>query len=247
MDASMWAWNRDDPAEDGPRIALVVTDHEDQATLAGLPVDVLELRVDRFRDQTLERIKQTVQRRRQLGLPLIVTVRNDPAEGGTTGINDATKLAIFELAAPLVDLIDIEWSSPIRHRVVKRFRGSGVAILMSRHDFGGTPGREELETIYAACREAGADLVKIAAHANALDDFFRLLNFTLDHRRDRLITISMGALGALSRLVFPAAGSLLTYTFLDQPAAPGQVPLTDLVADCRRYYPNWNKAGANHT
>lgn len=243
----MWGWNREDWNEDGPRIALVVTDREDPEVLAALPVDVLELRVDRCRDQSLGQIEQTVQRRRHLGFPLILTVRNDPAEGGTTGIDDATKLAIFELATPLVNVIDIEWSSPIRDRVVERFRGSGVEILMSRHDFGGTPGREELETIYAACREAGADLVKIAAHANALDDFFRLLNFTLDHRRDRLITISMGPLGALSRLVFPAAGSLLTYTFLDQPAAPGQVPLTDLVADCRRYYPNWNKAGANRT
>jgi len=49
------------------------------------------------------------------------------------------------------------------------------------------------------------------------------------------VVIAMGALGSISRLTFPLAGSLLTYTSLSP--FDGQIPLDVLVAHLRLYYP----------
>lgn len=219
------------------RIALVVTDREPDDAIRALPVGALELRIDRFRDQTPTAIERTLHRRKELGLPLIVTVRNDPAEGGVAGIDEDRKEEIFRLSAPVASLFDIELSSPRRDRLIRLAKEARVSVIVSHHDFEKTPEAAELERIASACREAGADIVKIAAHAASMDDLFRMLDFTRGHRNEPIITISMGPCGGLSRLLFPAAGSLYSYTFLDQPSAPGQIPAPQLVDDFRRYCP----------
>jgi 3-dehydroquinate dehydratase-1 len=84
---------------------------------------------------------------------------------------------------------------------------------------------------------ARADIVKIAAKANSFDDVMTMLAFTHHHRGDRLITMSLGPWGTLSRLVLPAAGSLYTYTFLNKPTASGQVDVKTLKSHLKVYYP----------
>jgi 3-dehydroquinate dehydratase-1 len=47
----------------------------------------------------------------------------------------------------------------------------------------------------------------------------------------------MGEAGTLSRVFFPAAGSLLTYGHVGRPTAPGQLGRAELSALVRRFYP----------
>ena len=47
----------------------------------------------------------------------------------------------------------------------------------------------------------------------------------------------MGEHGVVSRVFFPLFGSLLTYGFVAQSGAPGQLPLEELYAELRRYSP----------
>ena len=82
-----------------------------------------------------------------------------------------------------------------------------------------------------------ADIVKIAAKANSFDDVMAMLNFTYRHRKDNLITMSLGPWGALSRLILPAVGSQYTYTFLHKPTAPGPVDVVTLKSHLKVYYP----------
>jgi len=63
------------------------------------------------------------------------------------------------------------------------------------------------------------------------------LDFTYRHRKHPLITMSIGPIGAVSRLVLPAAGSLYTYTFLHKPTASGQVDVKTLKSHLKVYYP----------
>jgi len=49
--------------------------------------------------------------------------------------------------------------------------------------------------------------------------------------------MAMGPVGALSRLFYPAAGSLLTYSSVGEPTAPGQIPLRELALLLTRFYP----------
>ncbi len=81
----------------------------------------------------------------------------------------------------------------------------------------------------------GAHIVKIATLAKTAHDVQRLLQVTLAQRGQPLVTIAMGRVGSVSRLAFPLAGSLLTYTSLRP--AHGQIPLTRLIADLQFYYP----------
>jgi 3-dehydroquinate dehydratase-1 len=66
-----------------------------------------------------------------------------------------------------------------------------------------------------------------------------LASLTLSNRSIGVITIGMGAHGALSRVLFPALGSLMTYTFIGVPTAPGQLELEDTCRLLRTFYPNY--------
>ena len=66
------------------------------------------------------------------------------------------------------------------------------------------------------------------------------MRFTIDNKSKNIITISLGDIGSISRLVFPALGSLITYAYLNKPSGPGQRPLDELCEHLRTYYPRYN-------
>ena len=87
---------------------------------------------------------------------------------------------------------------------------------------------------------AGADIVKIATHVSSRDELQVLSKFclnTLDHPH---VVIGMGGLGLLTRIAFPALGSLMTFGFIGKPTAPGQIPFDELLGQMRLLYPDFN-------
>src|SRR5437762_64106 len=84
----------------------------------------------------------------------------------------------------------------------------------------------------------GADLTKLVTHARNLGDLRVLLEVTLVARARGIVTLATGPAGPLSRVVLPAAGSLLTYGHVGRPTAPsGQLPIAELAALLRRLLP----------
>src|SRR5439155_1524948 len=76
-----------------------------------------------------------------------------------------------------------------------------------------------------------ADLTKLVAHAADLGDLRVLLQVTLAARTRGIVTLATGPAGPLSRVVLPAAGSLLAYGHAGRPTAPsGQLPVAELAA-----------------
>jgi 3-dehydroquinate dehydratase-1 len=224
-----------------PRVAVVITDKESNKNIQSLCVDVLEVRVDKFQSCDIDHIKGNILKRKKIGVPLILTIRNAKEEGGISHISDSVKLRIFESAAPLVDAIDIELNSLIISKVIKLAKKNKNLIIVSSHNFKDTPRDAELEKIFKNARKKGADIVKIATKANSLDDVNRLMQFTARHKKHHVITMSLGNIGSISRLTFPSAGSLLTYSYVGQPSAPGQIPLDVLQKHLRLYYPEYNQ------
>ena len=111
-----------------------------------------------------------------------------------------------------------------------------VKVIVSSHHLQGMP--QDLESIFKRSLSTRADIVKIAAKANSFDDVMAMLAFTHRHRKANLITMSLGHLGAISRLVMPAVGSLYTYTFFNKPKASGQVDIMTLKSHMKIYYPS---------
>ena len=96
-------------------------------------------------------------------------------------------------------------------------------------------GEADLQALVAA---GGADLTKLVTHARNLGDLRVLLEVTLAARARGIVTLATGAAGPLSRVVLPAAGSLLTYGYVGHPTTPsGQLPATELAALLRRLLP----------
>ena len=85
-----------------------------------------------------------------------------------------------------------------------------------------------LEQIY----ESGADVVKLAVMPQNTKDVLHLLSetnaFHENHPDRALITMSMGAQGAISRVAGEFFGSCVTFGAGEQASAPGQLPMTDL-------------------
>jgi len=113
-------------------------------------------------------------------------------------------------------------------------RKLGKKVIVSSHYLNSTP--RNLGPILKKSLSTRADIVKIAAKANTFDDVMTMMSFTHQHRKHDLITMSLGPLGAISRLVLPAAGSKYTYTFLNKPTASGQVDVVTLKSHLKIYY-----------
>jgi 3-dehydroquinate dehydratase-1 len=220
-----------------PRVVLAV-DGDRPAVLrrarrAG--VDLLEARVDQFHRRDAAAVARQIARLKRYGLPLIGTVRSR-LEGGASALSDAQRLQLYARLIPLVDAVDVDLRAlSLTHAVIRAARKARTTVILSYHNLHTTPPTSVLERIVQRARHLGADVIKIAAMARGEDDVVRLLEFTLAHRRQRLVAVAMGAPGSVSRLIFPLAGSLLTYTHYTP--SYGQLPLRELVTFFRRYSP----------
>jgi len=218
-----------------PRIAVAITDADLSTAEAWLPLaDVVELRLDLCAGRDPTSAIETAQRAQALGKPLLATVRSH-AEGGTGGLDDADRHALYEAVVPYADALDIELASPLCDTVVALARRHGKLAIASSHDFERTPPSATLAARLADGARR-ADVVKIAATAGEPNDLGRLVDLLRQPGGPRIV-IAMGAHGTASRLFFPLLGSLLTYSFAGAPTAPGQIALAELYDALRLYSP----------
>ena len=163
---------------------------------------------------------------------LLVTFRTK-AEGGEAALTPQQYASFCEAvcASGCADLLDIEFFTagadlPL---LVEQAHTAGVPVVCSSHDFAKTPPRAELVERMVQMQQAGADLPKLAVMPQSRIDVLELLAATAEmaehHPETPVITMSMGALGAVSRLAGEAFGSAMTFANPGQASAPGQVSL----------------------
>ena len=169
--------------------------------------------------------------------PLLATIRHAGEGGGWRG-DEPARLAAYQAVLPLVHAVDVELESgEITGAVVDAARAAGRVTIGSFHDFAATPESSRLEAIHARGRAVGVDIVKVAARCNSAADLRRLARFTLDHEHEGVIVVGMGGHGLASRIFFPLLGSLVTYTFLGAPSAPGQLNCADTLKYLGVFHP----------
>ncbi len=230
-----------------PRVVLgVVEESPVVAQAAGEGVDILELRVDLFEGElTPSSVVNEVKVLKRHEMPLIGTIRGKGEVRGKATLSDAERAELYQNISPLVDAVDVDLTAAFLKPVIAIARRNKNTVILSHHDFYGTPSESRLEQIVSKAAALGANIIKIAVLAKNESDVVRLFQFTVAHRQKNLVTIAMGNIGSISRLVFPLAGSLMTYTSVSP--SDGQIEAKRLIEDLRLYYPRYNEAVINRT
>jgi 3-dehydroquinate dehydratase-1 len=215
------------------RIGSLALDRSIVASLGKYPVnsaagakklgaDILELRIDLLDSnarQALLDVKKT-------GIPVIITNRMREEGGAWAGSEDERIQTLVSLL-PLADAVDIELCAEKRDYVVEKTRGAGKTVIISTHDFKKTPETRVMTGMLKESFEAGADIAKLAVMPNSLEDVLHLLEVTL-HAKGAVCTIAMGEIGRHSRIVAPVYGSVMTYGYVENAIAPGQLRVDEL-------------------
>jgi 3-dehydroquinate dehydratase-1 len=181
-----------------------------------LRLDAIELRLDTF---------DSVPDPGALRVPVIATVRS-PKEGGKNNLNARERASRYLALLDRVDAIDIELASRAEMKsVLDAARRAGRRIILSFHDFKGTP--SGLRALQRKASAAGADVFKIAVTPRTAADFTALLEL-LDNPPLPTSVMGMGPMGRASRLAAIACGSVLNYGWIERPNAAGQWSAVEL-------------------
>ena len=193
-------------------------------------VDVIEIRLDGLRDP---RIATCI-----ASLPQPVLVTNRPTwEGGQFTGSEEERIDLLcqalQWGARYVD-IELLAAPDLRARVQREAQRLGAQVIISNHDFQGTPNAAQLRATLQQMIDSGADIGKIVTTAASPEDALRILALQEEAMAARfpLSAFAMGAHGAISRLATLYLGGFMTYAALspEQATAPGQITVQNLHA-----------------
>jgi 3-dehydroquinate dehydratase-1 len=201
-------------------VAVLGKDAEKDVQAAG-EADMIELRLDLLGPgDPLQTIKAV---RKAIAKPIIATARLR-TEGGMFQGSERERIDLLTKAAYYADYVDVELLADQRDNAIARMM---KPVIVSYHDFQGMPDESQLTGIYDEMKKTKAAIAKIAVTPKSLHDNLRILQFLLDADMP-LCMIAMGRMGRHMRVVAPLYGSALTYGFVTQSTAPGQMSLDEL-------------------
>lgn len=203
--------------------------------------DVLDLDVDKYRDADLIEWradylpKEDILRvapavfEKFVGREVIFTLRTIK-EGGRLDLSDQDYADLLKEINHLYepDYLDFEYYS---HQSVFDQMLDCSNLVLSYHNFEETP--ENLMEILSELTALGPKMVKLAVMPKREQDVLDLMNFTRGFKvlnpEQEFATMSMGKLGRITRLSSLLTGSSWTFACLDEPSAPGQIMLKDMI------------------
>lgn len=203
---------------------------QEAADVAAKQPDLLEWRVDFF--EGLADAKAVAAALESIhaasgGLALLFTRRSSKEGGEPIAASEDQVLSAYAAAcgSGRVALVDFEMGNDPAHvrRVREQSLAHGVKLVLSFHDFAGTPEAAVLDEKFALAQELGADVAKVAVMPRSMDDVLRLLAATLrasQSLRIPVVSMSMGGPGALTRLCGAQFGSAMTSPSAAPPPPP---------------------------
>lgn len=124
--------------------------------------------------------------------------------------------------------IEVETAEELGPSAFAELRDAGAGVIVSWHDFAGTPA---LGPVFERIAKHASDFVKIVPTAQSLRDSLRLLDLLESHSSGgNLIAMAMGMPGVLTRVLGPRFGSTFTFAAPDtgEGTAPGQMTASTL-------------------
>lgn len=219
-----------------PKICIPITAKDPEElkvqirAILGSPCDMVEWRADFYTELGTITEALGILRGAMPDMPLLFTFRTKE-EGGERSISmeEYERLNEYAAASGMVDFVDLEYNrgEARMRRLTEAVHQQGVLVIGSFHDFAKTPKKEKLVEILCAMQTVGADIVKAAVMPQSEEDVMELLEASLLMKKqyaDRpFITMSMGRLGAVSRLAGGLTGSSVTFATAGKASAPGQM------------------------
>jgi 3-dehydroquinate dehydratase-1 len=212
----------------GPLLVGVADSPQALARAAALeplrrPFDLVEARLDLYPAQSIDGCEDACRGLERSGTPVLVTLRT-AAQGGRWVAADGERLPRFRAALAVASWVDVEDDAGIVDRIAAlvRERGGGQMVV-SHHDFSGTPPLDALLALVDACHRAAPGAVAKLATAVRSDQDRQALRALAEARREKTAVIGMGVDDGALRVELAAAGSLLAYGALGAPTAPGQM------------------------
>ena len=158
------------------------------------------------------------------------------ANGGKFSGTVAAELEILSKAAAagfhIVD-VELESAEAMKKGELQKLRETGVALIISHHDFSAT---KDLEGIYKRIVPFQPDFIKIVPTAKSLVDNVTLMRF-IERMEDHsnIIGICMGDAGIISRVLGLRAGSAFTFAAatVGEETGPGQIAARTLIETYR--------------
>lgn len=235
-----------------PKICVPVTGTTEQEILEQTKQavekqpDLLEWRADFYcHVEEREKVAELAGKMRTIlrQIPMIFTVRT-AQEGGNCRISTKDYVNILKAAAesPEIDLVDVELYKDFSQmeKLTAELQKKGKKVIASNHHFQETPAQEKMENILDQMEAAGADIRKLAVMPQDSEDVLKLLAATVWANKNGeapVITMSMGSLGAVSRVCGQVFGSAVTFGTVGAASAPGQLELEELRSILERLQP----------
>ncbi len=207
---------------------------EVQLTKARSLVNLVELRLDLFDEWSFDYLKSLQQ---AFALDMIFTLRSQAQGGRFKGSTKQQLALLVELAALQPTYLDVEY--PVSKAVIKKLTGSfpDVKLILSHHNLIETP--LDLNELAQKMQQIPAYFYKIAVMALSTLDALHLINWHLSTCaspfKNRMIMISLGLEGQVTRILAPIIGSPLTYgTVEEEELLSGMLSITQL-KQCYRH------------
>ncbi|MDU5511850.1 type I 3-dehydroquinate dehydratase [Enterococcus gilvus] len=221
-----------------PMVGNTVEELEKEAELIHtLDCDLVEWRIDFFEQvsnfQAVASLSHNL--KAILEKPLLITFRTKN-EGGVFDLSESDYFELYKtiISNGNLNLLDVELFMPEKqvNELIDLAHKNEIKIIMCNHDFQKTPEKEEIIHRLRSMQDKGADICKIAVMPTASEDVLTLLDATREmyetYAQVPLITMSMGALGMISRVSGQVFGSAATFGSATTASAPGQVPVVEL-------------------
>jgi len=192
--------------------------------------DVVELRIDFIRNVNLTKLLSAKKGK------VIVTARKKDEGGNFEGDEEKRFFLLSKAVILRADFIDIELSTDetFTKKLLGDIRkhGDQTNLIVSHHDFNGTPSESKLQNIFNECVGRGAHIVKIVTFANSAEDNLKILKLISYAKKTnrKIIALCMGEKGKISRIMAPYFGSYLSFASLEKGAesAPGQLTVEEM-------------------
>lgn len=199
-------------------------------------VHMVEWRLDQFEDRlSREELKEllTILRASLKEKLLLVTIRTKK-EGGAFDADMTTYVEryFWVVQTQLADLIDVEYQvgRSIYESLIDTAHANGCKVILSAHDFMMTPSVSSMCDSLKKMSESEADIVKLAVMPKEVADVAALLQASAivsSLAMKPLITMSMGSIGSISRLIGKLFGSCVSFVNVCGSSAPGQMDAKD--------------------